>query len=231
MYWNRYISEQRYWSLSCALSECCPEQGKIIDEGGSAVAARAVVAGMQVLDSRAQLDESIQPPKGETARSATIQIARAGAETAAMDLVQIDRICAEHVRKGLADPAQLTMANAAMLSVLANFPSARDEALKLLTRKNAFRHVELWSAVARLAPHDFQASVLGLCGLAAWADGNGAMQVVCAQRAERIAPDHSLVRLLNSINACAAPPSLWGKLREDLFGDADSESSSEPHRS
>ena len=89
----------------------------------------------------------------------------------------------------------------------------------LAERADAHRHVELWRTVARMTPRGCQPPVLGMLGLAAWVSGEGALQVACIERAEKIAPHHPLIALLGQINAAAAPPVLWDQLRADLFDD------------
>lgn len=222
-----YVNGGRYWSLSCKVPGCCPAEGRLIDTGASPVSARAVLAGMQVLESRAQLDESIRPPRGWAARAAINRMADARASICHLDLVQIEETFEKRVREGLADPAQVSGDDAAMLAAMAYYPTARDRALSLLTRHDAERHVDLWQVVARLTPRDSQPPVLGLLGLAAWVSGNGALQVVCVERAEKVAPNHPLVRLVADINAAAAPPSVWDQLRIDLFGEEEDDERSE----
>lgn len=213
-----YAHAGRYWSLSCTVPQCCPPEGRPIDVEGSPIAARAVLAGMQVLDSRSDLDASIRPPRGWLGRAALRRVEDARTVVRGLELHEIETSFAELVRHGLEDPRQIVPTQAAMLAAMAYYPSARDQALMLLTRHDAQRHVDFWRAVAQLTPRECQPPVLGLLGLAAWVNGEGALQVVCIERAEKVAPHHPLISLLAEINAAAAPPDLWDELRADLFG-------------
>lgn len=214
-----YVNAGRYWSLSCTVPGCCPPEGRPIDAEGSPVAARAVLAGMQVLDSRSQLDESIRPPRGWLGRAASKRMEDARAAVRELEMTEIEDLFVEMVQQGLADPRLVRPQEAAMLATIAYYPTARDQALRLLRRPDAHRHVELWRTVARMTPRGCQPPVLGMLGLAAWVSGEGALQVACIERAEKIAPHHPLIALLGQINAAAAPPVLWDQLRADLFDD------------
>ncbi len=214
-----YANDGRFWSLSCTVPDCCPPQGRLIDFERSPVAARAVLAGMQVLDSRSDLDASIRPPRGWLGRAAMQRIEDARASIRGMELNEIEQSFTGLVQQGLDNPEAVDPTQAAQMAVMAFYPSARDQALRLLSRPHAQRHVELWRAVAKMTPRDSQPPVLGLLGLAAWVNGDGALQVVCIERAEKVAPHHPLIALLGEINAAAAPPCLWDDLRADLFGE------------
>lgn len=213
-----YVNDGRYWSLGCPDRFCCPAEGRLIDTSGSPVAMRAVVAGLQVLGSREEIDKSIRPPRGWLARAAMGRLDTALAEIRTIGLDEIAQQFEDLVERGLEDPAGLSEKELAMMAASACYPSARDRALLKLTRAEARRHVELWRVVARATPRGSQAPVLGLLGMAAWVSGDGALQMVCLERGEKIAPEHALIGLLADINRLAAPPMVWERLLADKFG-------------
>jgi hypothetical protein len=57
---------------------------------------------------------------------------------------------------------------------------------------------------------------LGLLGMAAWINGNGALLNCCVERLEEIDPGYTLGHLLAEISERALPPSLWDELVGDL---------------
>ena len=108
-------------------------------------------------------------------------------------------------------------AHCARLALLAQNPDARDRALVAITRESAEQHVALWGRVVSRCLARYQAFPLGLMGMAAWVAGNGALQVICLERAEQQLPDSGLVRILASINENVVPPSSWDSIRASLL--------------
>ena len=68
----------------------------------------------------------------------------------------------------------------------------------------------------RRAVPPFESAPVCLLGFAAWIGGDGALQVMCIERALEINPDYSLGRLLEDINLRAAPPSMWDQMAEEM---------------
>ncbi len=93
----------------------------------------------------------------------------------------------------------------AMMAALTQIPAVRDVALRRLVRRDAARHVAVWQKVVQATARADQATVLALLGTASWVSRDGAMQVVCLERAEQLAPRLSLLGLLDEINrrSCA----------------------------
>ena len=217
-----YVSGDRYWSLTCTSPSCCPSEGVRFDAASSPAALQAVVAGLQVVDSRECLQQRIRPPRGWTARAARFRV-----DDAHGLIRQLGRDAAlqrleELLASGLDDPADLHPEDLAMLSALAYYGDMRDAAYRQLSRANADKHVQLWQAVVRATARDDQGCALAMLGLACWVAGDGAMQVVCMDRASKLVPDLGLLQILDDINRSAAPPTLWDDLVADMFaGDLD----------
>lgn len=213
-----YVTRERYWSLTCVQPGCCPPEGRPYDPSTSPAALRAVVAGMQALESREDLVARIRPPRGWAARSARRRIDDAYATIRQLGFECAAERFSELLEIGLCDPASLDAEDLTMISACAYYASLRDVAFRRLSRANATRHVELWQAVVQATARDDQAPALGMLGLACWISGDGAMQVVCTERGETIAPGHVLFGLLDDINRTAAPPSIWDQMLEDMYG-------------
>lgn len=62
----------------------------------------------------------------------------------------------------------------------------------------------------------WRAGALGLLGLAAWVDGDGALQNVCAERAKELCPGLELATLLDVLNEAMVAPEEWPLLRRAL---------------
>lgn len=212
-----YVTEDHFWSLICADPGCCPAEGRRYDANRSPAALKAVVAGLQALDCREDLVTRIRPPRGWAARAAKRRVDDAYAVIRQLGHEQSAQLFDDLLERGLTDPTGLKAEELAMLAACAYYAGLRDVAFRRLTRINAGQHVELWQIVVQATARDDQASALGMLGLACWIVGDGAMQVVCMERGEKIAPGHSLLRLLDDINRTAAPPMIWDQLVADMF--------------
>ena len=105
----------------------------------------------------------------------------------------------------------------ARLAVLAGDEDARDEALLAIDVADPAADVALWRRVARRCLPSYQGHVLGLLGMAAWIAGDGALSVVCLERAESINPGLPLVEVLSTINELMLPPRAWPGLRREVI--------------
>jgi hypothetical protein len=118
----------------------------------------------------------------------------------------------------------------AQAAVLAQASPARGVAIAAIRAADAVRMGEFWGEVVRHAPASHQLHPLGLLGLAAWASGNGALQMICLERAEVLlgldfhqllagycAGDPRVPALIGMnawINFHVLHPSAWDRLRE-----------------
>lgn len=217
-----YVTSDRYWSRFCSQPGCCPPEGRVYDTQISAAAARAVLAGLQAAPTRSDLARRVQSPRGGAARLARrVMDAAHDTQRNCSDEELIPLVDAL-LTQGLACAAELSAEQIAQLSVSMDRPLLRDRALRRLSRGTALAHVALWERMVRSTPRAEQGPALGLLGLAAWVSGDGALQVICLERAEQSRIWHPLLEILHDINRMAAPATLWDRLRSELFDAATS---------
>lgn len=104
------------------------------------------------------------------------------------------------------------------LALLAERAEGMVTVLRNLSHENAEAQLELWSRVLRHSPVGHQPAVLGLVGMAAWQNGDGALQMVCLERLDRLDPMAPIGGLLEWLNTEVVPPFAWEDLREPLLG-------------
>ena len=107
-------------------------------------------------------------------------------------------------------------ARCARLAVLADDSDARDVALLSMDSEDAAAHLTLWRRVVRRCLPSYQAQVLGLLGMAAWIAGDGALSVICLERAEALEPGLPLVEILKLTNAMMVSPDSWPEIRRKI---------------
>ncbi|OYO21004.1 hypothetical protein CGZ93_12440 [Enemella dayhoffiae] len=206
------ISDGRcWWSLYCDDEECCPATGTAYDVSASRFAAEAVAAGLPALRSRSELAEQVGGPGRDELAAVRAVFEEVLPVLADWDIAERqDRVVhlveRFEVRRGL--PAT----DCAELAVLCHDPLVRDQVLLRMRRCDAQRHLALWTRVVSVSAAPFEVAPLCLLALAAWLSGNGALQVVCMERAEKINPGFSLLGLLNDIHDHALAPSRWDAL-------------------
>jgi len=175
--------------------------------------AEADEAGLTVLPSRATVEASVAGPSGFEADVA----ARAWPPICEMvETMTLNerRARAKHLlKRGLVMPGLVSSGNCLELAALARQGRVRDVMTAPMTTESAPNHVELWSAVVSQVPDVGAPAVLGLLGLAAWLAGEGAVQVCCVERGLKLEPDHSLLRLVDTINVMGVDPREWAKVR------------------
>lgn len=206
----------RWWSLACRCSACA-EEGTPYEAGGGQLAAEAVYAGvpLRVFGDRQEKESTVRPPAAED-RSGLRQACVVAAEALADQ--PAERRCAEMVERveAFRPGTELTHAECGRLAVLAASIEVRDAAWGLFSRPDAERMCDLWGQVVRRAVAPYEAAPLCLLGLAGWLAGDGALQVMCFERALAVDPGYSLARLLEQLNERAVPPSLWDEMAEEV---------------
>jgi len=213
------VGSGRYWSRLCTSEECCPPEGVPFDAASGPMAVRAVVAGLQALPRRSDLERRVALPRGGAVGASRRRYDRV--ESAAGGLEWADRRAGldELVDRGLDDPASLSDDDLVELAIRLKDPDLRDRVLVRLDRATASGHVRLWERVVRATPREGRVPALCVLALASWVSGDGALQVVCMCQAERIDPGFPLLHLLADINATAAPPSIWDRMLVDIAMD------------
>ncbi len=211
-----YADGERWWSRMCARDGCCPADGNHYDIHSSRMAAEAVFAGLSAVPGRGDKADQLQAPAPAEAESLRGLFDQTAKEIAPLSAFQREQLIGSIVDQYCAVPQELADDLCVQLAVLAADIKVRDVAWARMTRAEANLHQNLWSQVVRRTVPPFQSAPVCLLGLAAWIGGDGALQVMCIERALEINPDYSLGWLLEDINLRAAPPSLWDQMAEEM---------------
>lgn len=178
----------------------------------TAVAAQAAVLGLPARASRQALADSIVGPPDaeidELVRLFDEQSAALAGLTASGRGRALRRLLREP-QAGLIDHVRLAL--------LVAEPQGTLGALRSLRRETANEQVTLWTGVVRHSLLSYQVVPLGLLGMAAWQAGEGALQMVCLERIDRIDPETPLAALLDQLNREVVPPGEWPTIRGPLL--------------
>lgn len=207
---------RRWWSLTCPCPSCAAE-GTPYEAGGGELAAEAVYAGvpLRVFGDRREKEATVRPPPADELAAlrrvtATTVEEWAGRPTAEQRAALVAAV------QAFTAGAELTDAECARFAVLASVIEVRDAVWVQFTRPDSERMCDLWGQVVRRTVAPFEPAPLCLLGLAAWLAGDGALQVMCFERALAVEPGHTLARLLEQLNDRAVPPSLWDEMAEEV---------------
>lgn len=178
----------------------------------SAVAAEAAVLGLPARASRKALAECVAgPPESE------LDALRARFATLAVEVERLGRRGRRRVLQRLLNSARpLPVGDCVRLALLAERPEGQLAVLRALTPGTAAHQLSVWTRVVRHCVPGYQPAVLGLLGVAAWQTGDGALQMVCLERLDRIDPLAPIAALLDWLNAVVLPPDQWLQSRESL---------------
>lgn len=178
----------------------------------TAAAAHAALLGLPARASRQELADSITGPPdaeiGELVRIFDEQSEALGALSAAGRRRVLQRL--------LRDPAPSTVSSV-RLAILAAAAEGQLLALRQLNRDTAEEQLAAWSSVVRHSLLAYQAVPLGLLGMAAWQAGDGALQMICLERLDRIDPGAPLARVIALLNREVVPPGAWDEVRRPLL--------------
>ena len=183
--------------------------GVAYDVSAHRFVAAAVLDGRVLHGSRDDLAATLAPRTDETAavEAALPQPAASAGWVARM------------VSRYAAGAAVPSVADSARLLVAISDPEVRDAAWAGITRAEARRHVELWSALVRRCPADLLPHAAGVLGIAAWLAGDGALAWCAVDRARGVDPDHTLAGLVADLLEAAVPPDSW-EARSTRWGSA-----------
>lgn len=230
---------RRWWSLMCGNPDCCPPEGVPYEIDTSRLAAEAVFAGMTAYSDRSEIARLVQGPGAEDLDALDDLAARIHAEVIrqpALDRQRwLRRFLEHHVehrverrehhveqygRAAVDDrPAELSREELVRLACLVTDTGARQEALTLITGEHALIHLRLWGQVVAVAVPSLAPAPLCLLGTAAWAAGQGTLQVCCLDRVRALDPGFGLTALLANANQWALPPGAWEGLRRSFADD------------
>ena len=185
-----------------------------INTSVASVAAEAAVLGLPARPSRRDLAAGITGPADAEAEDLTTRF-----EAAA---VVLDRLGARGrrrlLRRLLTTDRPPDRDDCVRLALLVQHAEAQVRVLRQLSRDSADRHLALWTRVVRHTITLRRPAVLGLLGMAAWQNGDGALAMVSLELLDRIDPLEPLGALLDWLNEEVVPPQAWERLREPLLG-------------
>lgn len=185
--------------------------------GATVSAVEATLHGMVARACRDEIDASLAGGEEEHRRFAeALPAAEAWARRVGPDECRQRTI--EVLEELVAAPTP-SWDQAAMLAVAVREPDVRRAVALVTDADNAAALVAIWTFVARGARGLLHAAPVALAGLAAWVDGDGALQNVCADRARAAWPGLELANLLDLVNELMISPQEWPLLRDGLAGD------------
>lgn len=205
----------RWWSTLCA-EPCCPAVGRPYEVETHRLAAEAVYAGMTARADRTELETLVAGPGPDDAARLE-RLARAlqsGLESLSAE--QAARLVETTMRTALVEGVPSDESARLTLILLISDVRLRDLAWASLTRKNACAQVDLWTEVVAVAPPALASAPICLLGLAAWVNGDGALQNCCIARVRSEDPNYSLGALLADISERALSPSVWDELLVEM---------------
>lgn len=204
-----YTDGQRWWSRLCQ-KECCPPEGTPCDPT-SAAAVSAVLAGSTPVNSRAEIERTVEGPTLLAQSQLLAEFSAATERVEPLDMDERGERVLELVRTGLADGV-LAAGAACELALLVSDIPPRDEAWLEMGLASAKEHAALWRQVVAIAPESLAVPPLCLLAAAAWLSGNGVLMGCAINRAADLDPFYSMLHVLQDIHLQAAPPSLWREM-------------------
>jgi hypothetical protein len=194
-------ADGRRWFPMLRSRRSVPVSGVPYDVAAHPFAAQAVVDGQVTHRSREALADTLRPDPDAVAGIEAALPVRTDPDPAWVRST-VRRHAADRTVPGDAEAARL------LLDVGTHVHS-RDAAWAHLRREDARHHVELWVDLLRRAPDHLAGSAAAVLGVAAWLAGHGALAWCAVDRAESVAPGHSLARLVGELLVTATPPSSW----------------------
>lgn len=216
------VSGGRWWSYSCAQTDCCPPEGRALPEQTTVIEAAATYAGLVALPDRAALAAVLEPlPEPQRERlSPLVEQYEQAAFQAALDgrAARYER----SVKRALFAAARHadTAGVAAMLPdeevarfgvALCGYP-VRDS-LWMAVDDGRVDGRPLWRELARRLPAPYDAAPLFLFGWCSWRAGSGAIAGIAAEQAVRSDPGYSAADLLLAALARGLDPGRLPRLR------------------
>ena len=178
-----------------------------------AVAAEAAVLGLPVRPSRRALAAGIAGPPQEEVDDLVAHFRAAG--------IELDRLGARGRRRILRRLLVATEApdhdDSVRLALLVQHDEAQQRVLRHLSVENAEGQLALWTRIVRHTLPVHRPAVLGLLGMAAWQNGDGALAMVCLEQLDRLDPLEPIAALLDWLNEEVVPPQAWPQVREPLL--------------
>jgi hypothetical protein len=220
------VSDGRWWSLQCTDAECCPPDGTPVSHDTTSVTAAVMaVAGLIVLSSRAELQQTIAPVGGVVAEAMALALPRA-------DLRLADRVATGRLgvvtgetlelfgaivnRRVTTEPgtgvAPLGVDDAARLIIGLEDVHARDEVIAWFDGAWGEATLDLVAELVRRALPPWDVPALTVFAWISYLRGNGALAGIALERALSAEPDYYLAQLLGQ--------ALTGALNPEVFRSA-----------
>jgi hypothetical protein len=177
------------------------------------VAAEAAVLGLPVRASRRALAAGIAGPPDDEVDDL---VARFDAAEIALDRLGA-RGRRRLLRRLLVASGLPDRDDSVRLALLVQREEAQVGVLRLLSVANAEAQLALWTRIVRHTLPAHRPAVLGLLGMAAWQNGDGALAMVSLELLDRIDPLEPIAALLDWLNDEVVPPQAWPHVREPLL--------------
>lgn len=194
------VTGNHYYSYQCADPACCPSEGRILDPGGSTIAAQATLDGFVALPNRRQYLNQIAPITAAARQAMTKATARARsrleraldtdratpADTVITDLGQ------NAINATFADPNRWPLPDdeAAWLTLLLAHDGVRD--LAWIHSSGHPEYLSLWLDLTRRAEPDLLGNTAGICALCAFNQGKDILGHAILDRIIHDDPTHPL---------------------------------------
>lgn len=176
-----------------------PGDGVPYDVGDHRFRAQAVVEGIVVHGSRAELEAVLRPrPDASAAVARAVRHAVPSPPGEIADLVD-----------ARLEAGRFTDPELARVLLGLGETGGRDAAWAAMSRDAALRHVRLWTDAVQRAPDDLVAAPTAVLALAAWLAGHGALAWCAVDRCRAVEPDNTLAGLVADVLTRAVPPSAW----------------------
>jgi Domain of unknown function (DUF4192) len=200
------VGEGRWRSLFCEGGECCPPDGGELPAPGTTEAeAAAVLAGLSVRGSRADLAARLRP--GTPAERAAVAALLPGAPLAPAEALRtVDEALSERLAWAPELSDQLPAGRAAALLAAVSDVQVRDAVSHCPTVAEADAAEGLWVELVGLAPPGWLAGPASLLAAAAYQVGNGVLAGLAVEAALAEDPEHGLAGQLGRALAAGMPP-------------------------
>jgi hypothetical protein len=189
--------------------------GECGSAGVSATAVEAVVMGLPVRRSRAELQALVAGPDDADVDDLFELFERIVTEVDELSRRSQRRLLHRLLRRS----GERGRADWVRLAVLVAKPETAVGLLSGLQSEDAAHLVTVWTQVVRHCLVPYLPTPLGLLGMAAWLTGDGAMAAVCLERIGRIDPGGPMADLLGLIIAEVVPPTSWPDCRSELVSE------------
>jgi hypothetical protein len=177
------------------------------------VAAEAAVLGLPLRPSRRALAAGIAGPPDDEVVDLVVRFRAAE--------IALDRLGARGrrriLRRLLVAAAPPDRDDCVRLALLVQHEEAQVRVLRQLSGANAEAQLALWTRTVRHTLPAHRPAVLGLLGMSAWQNGDGALAMVCLEHLDRLDPLEPIAALLDWLNEEVVPPQAWPHVREPLL--------------